>query len=110
MSFDVRKRQVAIIARLSREMSQTVLTCNTSMFANGKSQLLLDRLGRCLKLFVSTDSTSMFANDKSQLLLDRLGRCLKLFVSTDSTSCHEFVSQFGLELCYLIKCKFVGSH
>ena len=40
---------------------------------------------------------SQLANCMSQFLLDRLGRYLKLFVSTDSTSCHEFVSQFGLE-------------
>ena len=41
---------------------------------------------------------SMFANGRSQFLLDRLGRCLKLFVLTDSTSCHEFASQFGLAI------------
>ena len=40
---------------------------------------------------------SVLANGRSQFLLDHLGRCLKLFVSTESTSCHEFVSQFGLE-------------
>ena len=34
----------------------------------------------------------MFANCRSQFLLDRLGRCL--YVSSDSTSCHEFASQF----------------
>ena len=39
----------------------------------------------------------MLANCRSQFLLDRLGRCLKLFVSTGSTSCHELVSQFGLD-------------
>ena len=30
---------------------------------------------------------SLFANCRSQCLLDRLGRCIKLFVSTDSRSC-----------------------
>ena len=38
----------------------------------------------------------MFADCRSQFLLDRLGRCLQLFVSSDSTSSHEFASQFGL--------------
>ena len=32
----------------------------------------------------------MFANCRSQFLLDRLGRCIKLVVSTDSTSCEQF--------------------
>ena len=41
-------------------------------------------------------SLSVFANCRSQFLLDRLGRCILLFVSSDSTSCHEFASQFGL--------------
>ena len=40
----------------------------------------------------------MLANGRSQFLLDRLGRFLKLLVSTHSTSCHEFASQFGLEV------------
>ena len=38
----------------------------------------------------------MFANGRSQFLLDRLGRCFQLFVSSDSTSSHEFACQFGL--------------
>ena len=48
---------------------------------------------------------SLFANCRSQLLLDHLGRCLKLVVgpSTDSTSCHEFASQFGLAIFYTRK-------
>ena len=46
---------------------------------------------------------SVFANCRSQFLLDRLGRCLKLFVSTDSTSCHEFASKFGLAICIYAK-------
>ena len=40
---------------------------------------------------------SLFANCRSQFLLDRLGRCLKLIVSSESISCHEFASQLGLE-------------
>ena len=40
---------------------------------------------------------SLFANGRSQFLLDRLERCLKLLVSIESTSCHEFASQFGLK-------------
>ena len=48
-------------------------------------------------------SLSLFANGRSQFLLDRLGRCLKLFASSDSTSCHEFASQFGLYLFYTPK-------
>ena len=40
---------------------------------------------------------SLFANCRSQFLLDRLGRCIKLIVSSESISCHEFASQFGLE-------------
>ena len=39
---------------------------------------------------------SVFANSRSQFLLDRLGKCLQLFVSSDSISCNEFASQFGL--------------
>ena len=46
---------------------------------------------------------SLFANGRSQLLLDRLGRCLKLFVSTESVSCHEFASQFGLAIVHTRK-------
>ena len=46
---------------------------------------------------------SMFANCRSQFLLDRPGRCLKLFVSTESTSCHEFASHFGLAIFYTRK-------
>ena len=34
----------------------------------------------------------------SQFLLGRLERCLQLIVSSVSTSCHEFASQFGLEI------------
>ena len=45
----------------------------------------------------------MFANCRSQFLLDRLGRCVKLFVSTDSTSSHELASQFGQEFFYTRK-------
>ncbi len=41
---------------------------------------------------------SLFANGRSQFLLDRLGRCVTLFVSTESTSSHEFASQFGLAI------------
>ena len=41
---------------------------------------------------------SLFAICMSQFLLDRLGRCLKLFLSDESTSCHEFASQFSLEI------------
>ena len=41
--------------------------------------------------------------DLSQFLLHRLGRCLKLFVSTESTSCHEFASQFGLDIFLFAK-------
>ena len=41
----------------------------------------------------------MLASCSSHFLVDRLGRCLKLFVSTDSTTCHEFASQFGLDIC-----------
>ena len=40
---------------------------------------------------------------RSQVLLNRHGRCLKLFVSTDSTSCHEFASQFGLDIFLYMK-------
>ena len=40
---------------------------------------------------------SLFANCRSQFLLDLLGRYLKLIVSSESISCHEFASQFGLE-------------
>ena len=36
---------------------------------------------------------SMFANGRSQFLLDRIGRCIKLFVSTDSTSCHHLADK-----------------
>ena len=39
---------------------------------------------------------SLFANGRSQFLLDRPGRCLKLFVSTEGPSSYEFASQFGL--------------
>ena len=46
---------------------------------------------------------SQLVNCRSQFLLDRLGRCLKLFVSTESTSCHEFASQFGLDILYMQK-------
>ena len=33
---------------------------------------------------------SVYANCRSQLLVDHFGRCLKLFVSTDGPSSHEF--------------------
>ena len=39
-----------------------------------------------------------FAECSSQFLIVRLGRCLKLIASTRGTFCHEFASQFGLEL------------
>ena len=57
---------------------------------------------------------SLFANCRSQFLLDRLGRCLKLFVSTVIPSSHEFASQFGLViiiimyLCSKLNGKFNG--
>ena len=35
-------------------------------------------------------------------MLDHLRRCLKLFVSTESTSCHEFASQFGLYIFFIL--------
>ena len=41
---------------------------------------------------------SLFANGRSQFLLDRLGRCLKLFVSTERTFSHELASQFDLDI------------
>ena len=41
---------------------------------------------------------SVIANCRLQFLLNRLGRCFKLFLSTESISCHEFASQFGLEI------------
>ena len=43
---------------------------------------------------------SVFANCRSQFLLDRLGKCLYLSVSSDSTSCDEFASQFALAFLY----------
>ena len=45
----------------------------------------------------------MFVHCRSQFLIDRLGRCLKLIVSSESISCHEFVSQFGLEFVLYAK-------
>ena len=51
----------------------------------------------------SLRTLSVFANCRSQLLLDSLGRCLQLFVSSDSTFCHEFTSQFGLAFFYMRK-------
>ena len=47
----------------------------------------------------------MLANCRSHFLLDRLGRCLKLLVSNDSTSCHEFASQFGLDILFFLYAK-----
>ena len=47
--------------------------------------------------------TSQLATGRSQFLLDRLGRRLKLSVSTESTSCHEFASQFGLDISVYAK-------
>ena len=35
-------------------------------------------------LYYNSPCLSMFANCRSQFLLDRLGKCLKLFVSTDT--------------------------
>ena len=46
---------------------------------------------------------SLFANCRSQFLLDRLGRCLNLFVLTESTTSPEFASQFGLAIFYTRK-------
>ena len=46
---------------------------------------------------------SLFANCRSQFLLDRLGRCLKQIVSSESISCHEFASQFGLKFVLYAK-------
>ena len=46
---------------------------------------------------------SLFANCRSQFLLDRLGRCLKLIVSSESISCYEIASQFGLEFVLYAK-------
>ena len=46
---------------------------------------------------------SLFANCRSQFLLDRRGRCIKLIVSSESISCHEFASQFGLEFVLYAK-------
>ena len=39
-----------------------------------------------------------FAECSSQFLIVRFGRCLKLIAPTRGTFCHEFASQFGLEL------------
>ncbi len=54
-------------------------------------------------MYRNTMTPSLFANCRSQFLLDRHGRCLKLFVSTDSTSSHEFASQFGLAIVLYAK-------
>ena len=51
-------------------------------------------------IFVLKSICSLFANFRSQFLLNRLGRCLKLFVSTVGPSSHEFASQFCLPICY----------
>ena len=45
----------------------------------------------------------MFANCRSQFLLDSLGRCLYLSVSSDSTFCHEFTFQSGLAIFLFAK-------
>ena len=44
---------------------------------------------------------SVFANGRSQFLLDLLGRCLKLSVSAEHISCHEFAFQFGLAILFI---------
>ena len=49
-------------------------------------------------LYIMSLNLSLFANCRSQFLLDRLGGCLKLFVSTESTSPYEFPSQFVLAM------------
>ena len=46
---------------------------------------------------------SLFANCRSQFLLDRLERWLKLFVSTASGSTHEYASQFDLAIILYAK-------
>ena len=46
---------------------------------------------------------SLFANCRSQFLLDRLGRCIKLILSSESISCYEIASQFGLEFVLYAK-------
>ena len=46
---------------------------------------------------------AVFANCRSQFLLDSLGRCIYLSVSYDSTFCHEFTSQFGLAIILFIR-------
>ena len=50
-----------------------------------------------------------FAECSSQFWLNRLGRCLKLIATTRGTFCHEFASQFGLEL-FLYAKKLQTSH
>ena len=49
------------------------------------------QISRCVCL-------SVFANCRSQLLIDRLVTYIKLFVSTVIPSSHEFASQFGLAI------------
>ena len=48
-----------------------------------------------------SDCLSVFANCRSQFLLDLLGRCLKLSVSAENISCHEFAFQFGLAILFI---------
>ena len=50
---------------------------------------------------IGTHCLSLFANCRSQFLLDFFGICLKLFVRTESTAFHEFAYQFGLAICFM---------
>ena len=62
-----------------------------------------EQVGTVYYYYLYSFFLSLFANGRSQFLLDRLGRCLKLFVSTASPFSHEFASQFGLDIYILSK-------
>ena len=70
--------------------------CHNSNSGNGALSSKMSQFASHAIILLKSVCLSVFANCRSQFLLDRLGKCLQLFVSSDSIILHEFASQFGL--------------
>ena len=85
----------------STSLSGTTKPFDSDVFSTGISDLNMPLTAFSLQLCLVLKRSHCFQG--SGFLLDRLRRCLKLLVSTESTSCHEFTSQFCIDIFYTRK-------
>ena len=101
-----------LLSQTLRILSLISTACPTSVCKQNTSSFVFPIFFLLTKFCIAIDSfiypiiclksvcLATFAECSSQFLIVRLERCLKLIASTRGTFCHEFESQFGLELFY----------